>query len=66
MSDLHDVIEHIATLNALRGQLENIRREIEAAGYLIQATWMDEYGGEQSIKLGNTDRLTIVSKENCP
>ena len=49
-----------STPENLLNNLAAIRQQIENAGYHVQATWMDEYGGEQSALLGNTDRLTVT------
>lgn len=56
------MIEH-ATITNLSNALADIRQKIEAAGHQIQIRWVDEYGGEQSILLGDTDRLAIRGRD---
>jgi hypothetical protein len=57
------MIEPATTITNLSNALATIRQKIEATGYQIQITWMDEYGGEQSILLGNTDRLSVQGRD---
>lgn len=47
-------------------ELRELRRRIEAAGYLIRAVWMDEYGGSQSVILNNTDTLVVERGQDFP
>lgn len=53
-------------MEELDRELRELRRRIEAAGYLIRAVWMDEYGGNQSIVLNNTDALVVERGQNFP
>jgi len=47
----------------LQERVDAVREEAAAEGLAVVVTWMDEYGGHQSVTLGQTDRVSIGVKE---
>jgi hypothetical protein len=46
----------------LQVELESLIKEIKDNGFIVKCVWVDEYGGEQSIVLGNSDSIKIIDE----
>ncbi len=44
----------------LQKELDDFMKKVKANDLSIRCSWSDEYGGIQSITLGNSDELNVI------